>query len=55
MKKDDVIIITCDICGAMSHAIKDIGSDRSLLHLLLKGYYVKAEIVLCRPCFGDLK
>ena len=47
MKKDDVIIITCDICGAMSHAIKDIGSK--------KGYYVKAEIVLCRPCFGDLK
>jgi len=46
MKKDDVIIITCNVCGAMSHAIKT---------KIPKGYYVKDEFVLCRPCFGDLK
>ena len=46
MKKDDVIIIACNVCGAMSHAIRK---------QVPKGYYVKDEFVLCRPCFGDLK
>ena len=46
MKKDDVIIITCNVCGAMSHAIRK---------QVPKGYYVKDEFVLFRPCFGDLK
>ena len=46
MKKDDVIIITCNVCGAMSHAIKT---------KIPKGYYVKDEFVLCKICFGDLK
>ena len=46
MKKDDVIIIACNVCGAMSHAVKT---------KIPKGYYVKDEFVLCRVCFGDLK
>ena len=45
MKKDDVIIITCNVCGAMSHAVKT---------KIPQGYYVKDEFVLCRICFGDL-
>ena len=46
MKKDDVIIIACNVCGAMSHAIKT---------KIPKGYYVKEEFVLCKICFGELK
>jgi len=46
MKKDDVIIITCNVCGAMSHAIKTKISN---------GYYVKDEFVICKICFGELK
>ena len=46
MKKDDVIIMTCDVCGAMSLAIK------TKIH---KGYYVKDEFILCKICFGELK
>ena len=46
MKKDDVIIISCSKCGAMSHAIKT---------KILKGYYVKDEVVVCKICFGELK
>ena len=46
MKKDDVIIMTCDVCGAMSHAIKAPGQE---------GYYVKDEFVICKICFGDLR
>ena len=46
MKKDDVIIISCNVCGAMSHAIKT---------KIPKGYYLKDEFVLCKVCFGDLK
>jgi len=48
MKKDDVIIISCRVCGAMSHAIKN---DR-----LPEGYRIKeSEYVICKICFGDLK
>jgi len=46
MKKDDVIIISCNVCGAMSHAIKT---------KILEGYYVKEEFVVCKICFGELK
>ncbi len=47
MKKDDVIIISCSVCGAMSHAIKN---DR-----LPEGYRIKeSEYVLCKICFGEL-
>jgi|TARA_R110000824_G_scaffold52929_2_gene146887 hypothetical protein len=46
MKKDDVIIMTCDVCGAMSHAIKA---------QVPQGYYVKDEFVICKICFGELK
>jgi len=46
MKKDDVIIISCNVCGAMSHAIKT---------KIPKGYYLKDEFVLCKICFGELK
>ena len=46
MKKDDVIIITCTKCGAMSHAIKAQTP---------RGYYVKDEFVICKICFGELK
>ena len=46
MKKDDVIIITCSMCGALSHAIKKKASQ---------GYYVKDELVICKICFGELK
>tara|TARA_R110000824_G_scaffold90967_2_gene221815 strand:+ start:7101 stop:7265 length:165 start_codon:yes stop_codon:yes gene_type:complete len=45
LKKDDVIIITCNVCGAMSHAVKT---------KIPQGYYIKDEFVLCRICFGDL-
>ena len=45
MKKDDVIIISCNVCGAMSHAIKT---------KILEGYYVKEEFVVCKICFGEL-
>ena len=48
MKKDDVIIISCRVCGAMSHAIKN---DR-----LPEGYRIKeSEFVVCKICFGELK
>ena len=46
MKKDEVIIITCNVCGTMSHAIKTN---------IPKGYHVKDEFVLCKICFGELK
>ena len=46
MKKDDVIIITCNVCGAMSHVVKT---------KIPQGYYVKDEFVLCKVCFGELK
>ena len=46
MKKDEVIIITCSVCGAMSHAVK--------AHVQ-EGYYVKDEFILCKICFGELK
>jgi len=46
MKKDDVIIISCNVCGAMSHAIKT---------KILEGYYVKNEFIVCKICFGELK
>jgi ribosomal protein S14 len=46
MKKDDVIIITCNVCGAMSHAVKT---------KIPQGYYVKDEFVLCKICFGELR
>jgi len=46
MKKDDVIIISCNVCGAMSHAIKT---------KILEGYYVKDEFIVCKICFGELK
>lgn len=48
MKKDEVIIISCSSCGAMSHAIKNPRNSDS--------YRVKeAEYVLCKICFGELK
>jgi len=46
MKKDDVIIISCNVCGAMCHAVKT---------KIPQGYYVKDEFVVCKICFGDLK
>ena len=46
MKKDEVIIITCAVCGAMTHAVK--------AHVQ-EGYYVKDEFVICKICFGDLR
>ena len=48
VKKDDIIIITCSVCGEMSHAIKN---DR-----LPEGYRIKESgVVICRICFGGLK
>ena len=48
MKKDDVIIISCNVCGAMSHAIKNPAIPES--------YRVKeSEYVICKICFGELK
>ena len=46
MKKDEVIIITCSVCGAMSHAVKA---------QVQEGYYVKDEFTICKICFGELK
>jgi len=48
MKKDEVIILSCSKCGAMSHAIKN--------PKLSDGYRVKeSEYVICKICFGLLK
>ena len=48
MKKDEVIILSCSKCGAMSHAIKN--------PKMPDGYRVKeAEYVICKICFGELK
>jgi hypothetical protein len=48
MKKDEVIIISCSQCGAMSHAVKN--------PKLPEGYRLKeSEYVICKICFGDLK
>ena len=48
MKKDEVIILSCSKCGAMSHAIKN--------PRMSDGYRVKeAEYVICKICFGELK
>ena len=48
MKKDDVIIMSCSVCGAMSHAIKN--------PRLPESYRVKeSEYVICKICFGLLK
>ena len=47
MKKDDVIIISCSICGAMSHAVKkrEMGGN----------YVLDKEMILCKICFGELR
>ena len=48
MKKDDIIIISCSKCGAMSHAIRNDRQSES--------YRVKeSEYVLCKICVGELK
>ena len=48
MKKDEVIILSCSKCGAMSHAIKN--------PRMSDGYRVKeAEFIICKDCFGLLK
>jgi len=48
VKKDDIIIITCSVCGEMSHAIKN--------NRLPEGYRIKESgVVICRICFGGLK
>ena len=48
MKKDDVIIMSCSMCGSMSHAIKN--------PRLPESYRVKeSEYVICKICFGLLK
>ena len=48
MKKDDVIIMSCSQCGAMSHCIKN--------PRLPESYRVKeSEYVICKICFGLLK
>ena len=48
MKKDDVIIMSCSVCGGMSHAIKNPQIPES--------YRVKeSEYVICKICFGLLK
>jgi hypothetical protein len=47
MKKDDVIIISCSICGEMSHAVKkkEMGVN----------YVLDKEMIICKICFGGLK
>ena len=48
MKKDDIIIISCSKCGAMSQAIKNDRRSES--------YRInESEYVLCKICFGELK
>jgi len=48
LKKDDVIIMSCSVCGGMSHAIKNPQIPES--------YRVKeSEYVICKICFGLLK
>ena len=49
MKKDDVIILSCSVCGEMSHAVKKEPQFNEY------GYRLKGEFVICKICFGDLK
>ena len=51
MKKDDVIIISCSVCGGMSHALK---KDDSIANWN-GNYKMKDEFILCKICFGELK
>jgi len=46
MKKDDVIIISCSVCGGMSHAVKknEMGGN----------YVLDKEMIICKVCFGLL-
>jgi len=47
-KKDEIIVLSCSVCGNMSHAIKN--------PKLPDGYRVKeSEYVICKICFGGLK
>ena len=47
-KKDEIIVISCSVCGEMSHAIKN--------PKLPDGYRVKeSEFIICKFCFGSLK
>jgi len=48
MKKDDVIIISCSVCGEMSHAFKKNPDDWD------GNYRMKGEFIICRICFGEL-
>ena len=42
MKKDDVIIISCSVCGGMSHAVKkkEMGEN----------YVLDKEMMICHKC-----
>ena len=46
MKKDDVIILSCTVCGEMSHAVKknEMGGN----------YILDKEMIICKICFGVL-
>lgn len=45
MKKDDVIVISCSVCGGMSHAVKKKE---------MKIMYLCKEMIICKVCFGLL-
>jgi len=46
MKKDDVIIISCSVCGEMSHAVKK--------KEIAGNYVLDKEMIICKICFGVL-
>ena len=48
MKKDDVIILSCSVCGNMACGFKKNPDDWD------GNYRMKGEFVICRICFGAL-
>jgi len=48
MKKDDVIILSCSVCGNMACGFKKDADDWD------GNYRLKGEFILCRICFGEL-
>ena len=54
MKKDDVIIISCSVCGGMSHALRKDESIMTNAQNWSGNYRMKGEFIICRICFGEL-
>jgi len=44
MKKDEVVVLMCSVCGGFCYAVK-----------YQKTYQKTPEFVICKDCFGLLK